>query len=65
MSRRFPVSTGQGHNPESPETAAVLAAVFHALGAAANNPAVKDRLPSNTEAAAAAGVFGVPTLAIG
>ncbi|OYX03906.1 MAG: hypothetical protein B7Z15_18030 [Rhizobiales bacterium 32-66-8] len=32
---------------------------------AGNDPAVKDRLRNNTEAAVAAGVYGVPTLAIG
>jgi 2-hydroxychromene-2-carboxylate isomerase len=52
----FRLVWGEGHDPGSPETAAVLAAV--------NDPAVKDRLRSNTEAAAAAD-FGVPTLAIG
>jgi 2-hydroxychromene-2-carboxylate isomerase len=61
----FRLVWGEGRDPESPETAAVLAAVLNVSGAAVNDPAVKERLRSNTEAAAAAGVFGVPTLAIG
>jgi 2-hydroxychromene-2-carboxylate isomerase len=61
----FRLVWGEGRDPESPETAAVLAAVLNVSGAAVNDPAVKERLRINTEAAAAAGVFGVPTLAIG
>ncbi len=61
----FRLVWGEGRDPQSAETAAVLA---YALGVpldAASDPAVKDRLRSNTEAAVAAGVYGVPTLAIG
>ena len=56
---------GEGRNPESPETAAALADALGVPLEAANGPQVKDRLRSNTEAAVAAGVYGVPTLAIG
>lgn len=52
------------------DSAASLAAEAAALGiadaaAAVADPAVKDALRANTDAALAAGVFGVPTLAIG
>jgi 2-hydroxychromene-2-carboxylate isomerase len=51
-------------------TAAELAGVAHALGIGAvdeaiNSDSVKAQLRANTEAAVAAGVFGVPTLRIG
>ena len=61
----FRLVWGEGRDPESAETAAVLAAALNVAGTAVQDPAVKDRLRSNTEAAVAAGVYGVPTLAIG
>ncbi|KAF1694913.1 2-hydroxychromene-2-carboxylate isomerase [Pseudoxanthomonas koreensis] len=53
-----------------PDSAAALAGEGAALGiadvaGAIADPAVKDALRANTDAALAAGVFGVPTLAIG
>ena len=56
---------GEGRDPESPETAAALAAALGVPPDAGSDPAVKDRLRANTDAAVAAGVYGVPTLAIG
>lgn len=56
---------GEGRDPQSPETAAALADALGVSPDAGNDPAVKDRLRANTEAAVAAGVYGVPTLAIG
>ena len=56
---------GEGRDPQSPETAAALAEVLGVAPDAGSDPAVKDRLRTNTEAAVAAGVYGVPTLAIG
>ena len=52
------------------DTAEALADVASSLGiddaaAAIADPAVKERLRANTDAALAAGVFGVPTLAVG
>jgi 2-hydroxychromene-2-carboxylate isomerase len=55
----------EGRDPESAETAAALASAMAVSVDVANDPSVKDRLRSNTEAAIAAGVYGVPTLAIG
>lgn len=55
----------EGRDPESPETATALAEALGVPLEAANEPQVKDRLRANTEAAVAAGVYGVPTLAIG
>ncbi|MDQ3287957.1 MAG: 2-hydroxychromene-2-carboxylate isomerase [Pseudomonadota bacterium] len=55
----------QGRNGDS---LAALAPVIHALGvdpAVAGEGAIKRDLRANTDAALAAGVFGVPTLAIG
>lgn len=56
---------GEGRDPQSPETAAALADALGVSPDAGNDPAVKDRLRANTEVAVAAGVYGVPTLAIG
>lgn len=56
---------GEGRDPESPETAAALAEALGVPLEAASEQVAKDRLRSNTEAAVAAGVYGVPTLAIG
>lgn len=56
---------GRGH---AGDTADALAPVAQALGvdpAAIGSDAVKAQLRANTEAAIAAGVYGVPTLAIG
>jgi 2-hydroxychromene-2-carboxylate isomerase len=61
----FSLVWGEGRDPQSPETAAALACALGVSPDAGNDPAVKDRLRSNTEAAVAAGVYGVPTLAIG
>jgi len=61
----FALVWGEGRDPQSPETAAALACALGVSPDAGNDPAVKDRLRSNTEAAVAAGVYGVPTLAIG
>ena len=56
-----------GRNVSDP---AVIAALAHELGvadpqAALATPAIKQRLRENTEWAAARGIFGVPTLAVG
>lgn len=56
---------GEGRDPQSPETVAALAGALGVPVDAGNDPVVKDRLRANTEAAVAAGVYGVPTLAIG
>ena len=56
---------GEGRDPESPDTAAALADALGVSANAGSDQAVKDRLRANTEAAVAAGVYGVPTLAIG
>lgn len=61
----FRLVWGEGRDPQSPETAAALAAALGVPLEAGNEQAAKDRLRSNTEAAVAAGVYGVPTLAIG
>lgn len=61
----FQLVWGEGRDPESPETAAMLAAALGVPLDAGSDPAVKDLLRTNTEAAVAAGVYGVPTLAIG
>jgi len=61
----FALVWGEGRDPQSPETAAALASALGVSPDAGNDPAVKDRLRANTEAAVAAGVYGVPTLAIG
>ncbi len=61
----FRLVWGEGRDPESAETAAALAAALGVPLDSASDPAVKDRLRNNTEAAVAAGVYGVPTLAIG
>ena len=61
----FRLVWGEGRDPESPETVAMLAAALGVPPGAGSDPAVKDRLRTNTEAAVAAGVYGVPTLAIG
>ena len=61
----FRLVWGEGRDPESPETSAALAAALGIPADAGSDPAVKDRLRANTDAAVAAGVYGVPTLAIG
>lgn len=61
----FRLVWGEGRDPQSAETAALLADALGVPLDAASDPAVKDRLRRNTEAAVAAGVYGVPTLAIG
>ncbi len=61
----FHLVWGEGRDPEAAASAAALAAALGVSLDAASDPAVKDRLRSNTEAAVAAGVYGVPTLAIG
>ncbi len=61
----FRLIWGEGRDPESAETVAMLAAALGVPLDAGSDPAVKDRLRTNTEAAVAAGVYGVPTLAIG
>lgn len=56
-----------GRAVDSVEAVAPLAARLGVDDVAATlaSPAIKDRLRANTEAAIAAGVFGVPTLAVG
>jgi 2-hydroxychromene-2-carboxylate isomerase len=63
----FRAAWEHGHPIDSAESLAPLAARFGIADAAAalGAPAVKDRLRANTDAAIAAGVFGVPTLAVG
>lgn len=61
----FQLVWGEGRDPESPESAAMLAAALGVPLDAGSDPAVKALLRTNTEAAVAAGVYGVPTLAIG
>jgi 2-hydroxychromene-2-carboxylate isomerase len=61
----FRLVWGEGRDPQSPETAAALADALDVPVGATDDPAVKDRLRGNTETAVAAGVYGVPTLAIG
>lgn len=56
---------GEGRDPQSAETAAVLADALGIAPDSGSDPLVKDRLRANTDAAVAAGVYGVPTLAIG
>jgi 2-hydroxychromene-2-carboxylate isomerase len=55
----------EGAPGDSPETLAELAARFGIGTDALAAPAVKAALRANTEAALTAGVFGVPTLALG
>ncbi len=61
----FRLVWGEGRDPEAADTAAALAASLGVALDAASDPVVKDRLRSNTEAAVAIGVYGVPTLTIG
>lgn len=61
----FRLVWSEGRDPEAADTAAALAAALDVPLDAASDRTVKDRLRSNTEAAVAAGVYGVPTLAIG
>lgn len=61
----FRLVWGEGRDPQSAETAAALADALRVAPDAGSDQAVKDRLRANTEAAVAAGVYGVPTLAIG
>lgn len=56
---------GQGRSGDSLEALAPVAAALGVDPAACAAPEVKDRLRRNTEAALTAGVFGVPTLALG
>lgn len=56
---------GEGRDPEAAQTAAALAGALAIAPDAAQDPEVKHRLRQNTEDAVAAGVYGVPTLAIG
>lgn len=57
----------EGRDPSDPAEWAALTARLGVADAAARiaDPAVKDALRQNTETAAARGVFGVPTFAIG
>ncbi len=61
----FQLVWGEGRDPESGETSAALADALRVPLDAGSDPTVKDRLRGNTEAAVVAGVYGVPTLAIG
>ena len=61
----FRLVWSEGRDPEAADAAAALAAALDVPLDAASDRTVKDRLRSNTEAAVAAGVYGVPTLAIG
>jgi 2-hydroxychromene-2-carboxylate isomerase len=58
---------GEGHDPSDAESFLALAARLGVEDAPArvSDQAVKDQLRANTEAAIAAGVYGVPTLKIG
>jgi 2-hydroxychromene-2-carboxylate isomerase len=55
----------EGRAGDTPESLATVAAALGVDAAAWRAPEVKDALRANTEAALAAGVFGVPTLGLG
>lgn len=61
----FHLVWGEGRDPQDPETAASLASAMGVEPSAADDAAAKQTLRENTQTAAAAGVYGVPTLAIG
>jgi len=63
----FDAVWGEGLAADAPPVLADLAGRLGLADAVAAiaDPAVKDRLRANTDAALAAGVFGVPTLAVG
>lgn len=61
----FHLIWGEGCDPESAETAQRLADALGIAPDAAHQQPAKDRLRTNTDAALAAGVYGVPTLQIG
>lgn len=55
----------EGRAGDTPESLATVAAALGVDAATCRAPEVKDALRANTEAALAAGVFGVPTLGLG
>ena len=61
----FALVWGEGRDPEAIETGRRLADALKVPLAAASAPPAKERLRANTDAAIAAGVYGVPTLQIG
>lgn len=61
----FDLVWGEGRDPESTETAARLAKALSLSPDVGQDPNVKNKLRQNTDEAVAAGVYGVPTLAIG
>lgn len=61
----FQLVWGEGRDPQAQETASMLADALGLSPDAGQAPLVKNKLRLNTEEAAAAGVYGVPTLAIG
>ena len=61
----FHLIWGEGCDPESAGTAQRLADGLGIAPDAAQQQSAKDRLRTNTDAALAAGVYGVPTLQIG
>jgi 2-hydroxychromene-2-carboxylate isomerase len=61
----FDAAFGDGRDLAAPEELAAIAPTLGLGPAAYEDPAVKEALRDNTERAAAAGVFGVPTLEIG
>ena len=61
----FDLIWGEGCDPESAETGQRLADALGIAPEAAQQQSAKDRLRASTDAALAAGVYGVPTLQIG
>jgi 2-hydroxychromene-2-carboxylate isomerase len=65
LSAAFDLIWGEGRDPESAETGQRLADMLGITPDAAQEQPAKDRLRANTDAALAAGIYGVPTLRIG
>lgn len=61
----FRLVWGEGRDPQAQATATELAGALGVSSDAGQQPAAKNQLRLNTEEAAASGVYGVPTLAIG
>jgi len=66
VERMFDVIWADGRDPEDPETMGAMAqaAGVEDAAAATSAPGDKAKLRANTEAAAAAGIFGVPTFEV-
>lgn len=60
----FRLVWGEGHDPQAQETGQLLADALGIPIEAASDPEVKDTLRQNTDAAIAAGIYGIPTLQI-